>query len=197
MTEIMQRISEFALGNSIWVYLFIFVGKITEVSLGTLRIVLINRGVRTAGSLIAFVEIMLWLLVASSVLAGFSQDFLKGIVYAFAFACGNYLGSWLDELLAFGISQVQVVIPDTNEAKLVEEALRARDLGVTAIDVHGRDCDHYMLGMTIKRKRLAEVIRWLESNCKEAVITVTDIKAQRGGYFKRAGIRNGEFRIGK
>ena len=196
MTELIQRIAEFATGNSVWVYLFIFVGKLSEVSLGTLRIVLINRGVRTAGALIAFGEIMLWLIVASTVLSGFMNDFLKGVVYALAFACGNYLGSWLDELLAFGLSSVQVVIPDIHEAKLVEESLRARDFGVTSMEVHGRDCDHYMLTMTIKRKRLTEVIRWLEDNCENAVITVADIKSQRGGYFKKGG-RFGQLRIGK
>ena len=196
MTALIQNIAEFAAGNSIWVYLFIFVGKITEVSLGTLRIVLINRGVRTAGALIAFVEIMIWLIVASSVLAGFTTDFLKGIVYALAYASGNYLGSWLDELLAFGLSSVQVVIPDIEKAKLVEEALRAKDFGVTSMNVHGRDCDHYMLTMTIKRKRLSEIIGWLEDNCESAVITVADIKSQRGGYFKK-GSRTGQLRIGK
>ena len=196
MTAVMQRIAEFAAGNSIWVYLFIFFGKVTEVSLGTLRIVLINRGVRTAGALIAFVEIMIWLIVASSVLAGFTTDFLKGVVYALAYAGGNYLGSWLDELLAFGLSSVQVVIPDIDRAKLVEEALRAKDFGVTSMEVHGRDCDHYMLTMTIKRKRLAEIIGWFEDNCDGAVITVSDIKSQRGGYFKK-GSRAGQLRIGK
>ena len=196
MTALMQRIAEFAAGNSIWVYLFIFFGKVTEVSLGTLRIVLINRGVRTAGAMIAFVEIMIWLIVASSVLAGFTTDFLKGVVYALAYAGGNYLGSWLDELLAFGLSSVQVVIPDIDRAKLVEEALRAKDFGVTSMEVHGRDCDHYMLTMTIKRRRLSKIINWFEDNCDGAVITVSDIKSQRGGYFKK-GSRTGQLRIGK
>ena len=111
MNEFLQAIETFAKGSTIWVYLFIFFGKILEVSFGTLRIVLINRGERTIGSLIAVVEITLWLIVASSVLTGFKEDFLKGIVYAVAFACGNYIGSWLDELLAFGLSSMQVVLP--------------------------------------------------------------------------------------
>lgn len=196
MTALMQLLADFAAGNTIWVYLFIFFGKITEVSLGTLRIVLINRGVRTAGALIAFVEIMMWLIVANTVLTGFTTDFFKGVVYALAFAGGNYLGSWLDELLAFGLSSVQVVIPDIGKAKLVEEALRAKDFGVTSMEVHGRDCDHYMLTMTIKRKRLTEIINWFEDNCEGAVITVSDIKTQRGGYFKKSS-RAGQLRIGK
>ena len=195
MNQLLQNIASFAMGNSIWVYLFIFFGKILEVTFSTLRLVLINRGVRTVGALIAFVEIVLWLVVASSVLAGFSEDFLKGVVYALAYALGNYLGSWLDEVLAFGLSSVQIVISDVNQALWVQETLRSRGFGVTSIDVHGRDCDHCMLMTTIKRKRLMELIAWLETNCADAVVTVGDVKSQRGAYMRSGSI--GRLRCGK
>ncbi len=196
MNEFLQAIETFAKGSTIWVYLFIFFGKILEVSFGTLRIVLINRGERTVGSLIAIVEITLWLLIASSVLTGFKDDFLKGIVYALAFACGNYIGSWLDELFAFGLSSMQVVLPDLASAKEAEACLRAKGFGVTAVDVHGRDNDHSMLIMTMQRKRLPEALAILEDQCNGAVVTVTDIKTQRGGYLERS-VRGGQLRNGK
>jgi uncharacterized protein YebE (UPF0316 family) len=185
MNEFLQAIETFAKGTTIWVYLFIFFGKILEVSFGTLRVVLINRGERTIGALIAVVEIMLWLIIAGSVLTGFKEDFLKGIVYALAFACGNFIGSWLDELLAFGLSSVQVVLPDLESAKEAEALLRAKGFGMTTIDAHGRDNDRSMLIMTMHRKRLHEAITTLEEHCIGAVVTVSDIKTQRGGYMKR------------
>ena len=196
MNEFLQAIETFAKGSTIWVYFFIFFGKILEVSFGTLRIVLINRGERTIGALIAVVEITLWLVIASSVLTGFKDDFLKGIVYAVAFACGNYIGSWLDELLAFGLSSMQVVMPDLESAKEAEARLRAKGFGMTTIDVHGRDNDRSMLIMTMQRKRLPEAIAILEDQCNGAVVTVTDIKTQRGGYLARA-MRSGQLRNGK
>ena len=196
MNEFLQNVEQIAMGTSVWVYLFIFFGKILEVSCGTLRIVLINRGVRTVGSLIAFVEISLWLLVASSVLVGFREDFWKGVVYALAFALGNYIGSWLDELLAFGLSSVQIIISDPQESARIEEQLRAKAFGVTSMDVHGRDADHIMLIVTMKRKRVNEAVDWLQKNCVGAVITVSDIMAQRGGFLCRDG-RSGPMRIGQ
>ena len=195
MNEFLQAIETFAKGSTIWVYLFIFFGKILEVSFGTLRLVLINRGERTIGAIIAVIEITLWLVIASSVLTGFKDDFLKGIVYAVAFACGNYIGSWLDELLAFGLSSVQVVLPDLTSAKEAEERLRAKGFGMTTIDAHGRDNDRSMLIMTMQRKRLPEALAILEDQCNGAVVTVSDIKTQRGGYLERA-VR-GQLRNGK
>ena len=196
MNEMMARISEFAMGTSVWVYLFIFFGKITEVSFGTLRIVLINRGIRTVGTIIAFVEIMLWLIVASTVLVGFKEDFLKGVVYAVAFALGNYAGSWLDEWLAFGLCSMQVVISDEPHAKIVTEALRAKSFGVTTLDVHGRTEDHFMLMMTLKRKRCPEAVSTIESLYPEAVISTSDIKSQHGAYLEHR-TKSGPLRIGK
>lgn len=196
MTNFLQAIETFAMGTTIWVYLFIFCGKILEVSFGTLRIVLINRGERTIGSLIAIIEITLWLVVASSVLAGFHEDFVKGIVYAVAYACGNYIGSWLDELLAFGLSSVQVILPDVESAKNAQECLRAKGFGITSLDVHGWDDDRAMLLMTMQRKRLPEALSILKQSCAGAVITVTDIKSQRGGYLERA-VKGGQLRNSK
>ncbi len=196
MNQFLQAIEAFAKGSTVWVYLFIFFGKILEVSFGTLRIVLINRGERTVGSLIAIIEITLWLVIASSVLTGFKEDFLKGIVYALAFACGNYIGSWLDELLAFGLSSMQVVLPDPASAKEAEACLRSKGFGVTTLDVHGRDDDHSMLMMTMQRKRLPEALTILEDHCNGAVVTVSDIKVQHGGYLERA-VRGGQLRNGK
>lgn len=196
MNNLVNAIAEFTLGTSIWVYLFIFFGKIVEVTFGTLRIVLINRGIRVAGTVIAFIEIMLWLIIASSVLAGFQEDFLKGVIYALAFALGNYAGSWLDELLAFGLCSMQVIITDETQARVVVEALRSRGFGVTTMDVHGRLEDHFMLLMTMKRRRCGEASHLIEELCPHAVISTSDIKSQRGSYLEHRG-RTGSFRIGK
>ena len=78
----------FLSSGSFWVYIVIFFGKVLEVSLCTLRIVLINRGERVKGSLIAIIEITLWLIIASSVLDGWKNDIGKAISYALAYAGG-------------------------------------------------------------------------------------------------------------
>ena len=178
------------MGTSIWVYLFIFFGKILEVSFGTLRLVLINRGERTIGSIIAFIEITIWLVVASSVLAGFRSDYLKGLIYAFSFALGNFLGSMLDDHLAFGLCSLQIIISDPEKARSAVVQLRLLGFGVTSLDVHGRYEDHCMLLMTMQRKRCIEAVSWIESNCPGSVITISDVKVQRGSYLQKAGKGN-------
>ncbi len=173
--------------GSFWVYIVIFIGKVMEVSLCTLRIVLINRGERVKGSLIAIIEITLWLIIASSVLEGWKNDIGKAIAYALAYAGGNYVGSWLDDMLAFGLSSLQIVVPTLEETKKLATYLQSQGYGVTSIDVKGRDANnHYMLLLMIKRKLLKSVMDEIQQTCPDAMITVSDIKTVRGGYMRNA-----------
>lgn len=160
--------------------------------MGTLRIVLINRGERLKGSIIAFIEIIFWLVIASSVLEGWKQDVFKGLTYALAYAAGNYAGSWLDEWLAFGLSSLQIVVPTLEETKKLSLYLQSLGYGITSIDVKGRNADnHCMLLMMIKRKNLKAVMDEIQQYCPAAMITVSDVKAVRGGYMRSGGKRRG------
>lgn len=198
MNGFLQAVADFASGTGILVYAFIFFGKLLEVSIGTLRIVLINRGVKAVGAAMAMIEIILWLVVASTVLTGFREDWLKGLMYALAYALGNYLGTILDERLAFGLCSVQAVINDEKDAIRVCAALRRKGFGVTTLDVHGRDDDHYMLMMTMKRKRVDEAMSAIEELNPGAVISVSDVKSQRHGYLSAGALSHNVFRrIGK
>ncbi|MBQ4611576.1 MAG: DUF2179 domain-containing protein [Clostridia bacterium] len=182
----------FLSSGSFWVYVVILVGKVLEVSMGTLRIVLINRGERLKGSMIAFVEIIFWLVIASSVLDGWKQDAFKGLSYALAYAIGNYAGSWLDEWLAFGLSSLQIVVPTLEETKKLSLYLQSLGYGITSIDVKGRnDDERCMLIMMIKRKNLKNVMWEIQQYCPAAMITVSDVKAVRGGYMRSGGKRRG------
>ena len=190
MSGFFDALHTFLASKSIWVYVFIFLGRIGDVSMGTLRIVLINRGERIKGTLTAFIEVVLWLVVASSVLEGWTEDIFKALTYCLAYACGNYVGSRLDELLAFGMSSLQIVIPTLEEVKRVGGELQARGYGVTSIDVFGKDdAKHYMLLMVIKRKLLNDALSDIAQLCPAAMVTVSDVKTVRGGYMRSAGKR--------
>lgn len=190
MVEFFVALEELAATHSIWIYLIIFFGKLLEVATSTLRIVLINRGIRMLGCILAVVEIVLWLLVTSTVLTSYRTDPLKALVYAIAFGAGVYVGSWLDEKLAFGLSSVQIVVSDICDAHNLCATLRARGYGVTTMDVHGiDDQERYMMVTMIKRKLLHELLHLINQTASSAVITVSDVKVQKGGYLRNAPAR--------
>ncbi len=182
--------SDFLSSGTFWVYLVIFLGKIVEVSLGTLRIVLINRGERLVGSFIALIEITLWLVIAGNVLSDYQSDPWKMISYALAYALGNYMGSWLEERLAFGLCSMQTVVMERETSDKICEVLRQNGFGVTELTAIGRDdADRYMLISTLRRKLADEAIALVQSIAPNAVITVSDVKSQRSGYLRNATAR--------
>lgn len=197
MQNLLDAITAFTSGSTIGVYLFIFFGKILEVSLSTLRSVLINRGIRLAGSLVAIVEYLLWLFITASVLTGYKEDFLKAVALTLAYATGNYLGSWLDEKLAFGLCQATVLLPSCGESKQVAELLRENKFGLTVLDGKGMDdTDKEVLLLTMKRKRMGECASLINSVAPEAVITISQASSFSGGYLGNPASRllGGPFR---
>ncbi|MEG1547984.1 MAG: DUF5698 domain-containing protein [Clostridia bacterium] len=189
MNEFFLKLTEFASGSTIWVYLFIFFGKFAEVVAATVRIVLINRGERLMGGIIAFFEMLLWLIVTGCVLVGYQEDVFKILVFSFAFASGNYFGSRLEERLAFGLCSVQAIVMTQDESYLLAKALRKEGFGVSQLIIQGLDDQHYMLLTTIKRKLANEALSIIQKAVPSAVVTVSDVKTQKGGYLRSSATR--------
>lgn len=176
---------EFLSQSSVWIYLFIFFGKILEVAISTVRIVLINRGERVKGSIIAFFEITLWLVVTGTVIAGFQEDIIKCIVFAIAFAIGNFVGSWMEDKLAFGLCSIQVIVPESDQGHALVDKLRENNFAVTTIQGKGKDGERELLILHIKRKRILQAVDLIKCNLENAVIVVNDSKIIRGGFIKK------------
>ncbi len=171
--------------GSLGLYLFIFFGKIIEVAVSTVRLVLINRGERLKGSVIAFFEIILWLIVTGTVLSGFQDDLMRCVVFAVAFAIGNYAGSWLEDKLAFGVCSVQVIVPECEESHKLTAKLRENNFAVTVVAGCGKDGVRELLILHVKRKRIPQAVDIIKAQNKNAVIVVSDTKTIRGGFIKK------------
>ena len=176
---------EFLYKSNIGIYLFIFFGKILEVTISTIRIVLINRGERLKGMFLAFFEILLWLFVTGTVLAGFQQDIIRCFIFALAFASGNYLGSWLEDKLAFGLCSIQVIVPQSDKSQELAIKLREQNFALTTIEGKGKDGERELMFLHIKRKRIRQAVEIIKENLENAVIVVNDVKVLHGGFIKK------------
>ncbi|GAA0125088.1 MULTISPECIES: DUF5698 domain-containing protein [Clostridium] len=164
-----------------WMYLFIFVCKIIEVSFTTVRTVLITRGEKLYAATIGFFEVIIWLLVVGNVLNGIQEDPIKIIVYALGYACGNYVGSIIEDKLAIGMITMNVIVAQEDGEKLIN-TLRDAEVGVTSIEGEGRSSKKLVLLIHLKRKRKLEIMKLIEETEIKSVISVTDIKTVYGGY---------------
>lgn len=163
------------------IYFFIFISKIVEVSLTTVRTVLLTKGEKVYAAIIGFFEVIIWLLVVGNVLDGIQDDPIKIVVYALGYACGNYLGSIVEDKLAIGIITMNVIVKKEDGEEMLK-VLRRAEVGVTSIEGEGLDSKKLILILHLKRKRKKEIIKLIESVDMKSVISITDTKTVYGGF---------------
>ncbi|MCB2294082.1 DUF5698 domain-containing protein [Clostridium algoriphilum] len=162
-------------------YFLIFFAKIIEVSLTTIRIVLITRGEKFYGAIIGFFEVLIWLYVIGTVLIGINEQPFKMVTYALGFACGNYIGCILEDKLALGLMTINAIV-SVKDGEELAKILRKQNVGVTLIEAEGLKEEKKMLILHVKRKRKSEILRVIENSEINAVISLADTKTIYGGY---------------
>ncbi|MBU3129233.1 DUF5698 domain-containing protein [Clostridium tagluense] len=162
-------------------YILIFFAKIIEVSLTTVRVVLITRGEKFYGAIIGFFEVLIWLYVISTVLVGISKEPFKMVIYALGFSCGNYIGCILEDKLALGLMTINAIVSE-KDGHTLAKILRAENVGVTIIDAEGLKEDKKMLILHVKRKRKSQILKIIHNSHIKAVISLMDTKTIYGGY---------------
>ena len=181
---------DFFSAQSVWIYVMILIGKVIEVSIGTVRLMLISRGEKTKGSIIMLVEVSLWLIITGTVLVGFQEDIWRSAVFVLACAIGSYVGSLIEGKLAFGLCSIQVIVAQDNmahenAAMNLAESLRADNFAVTVMEGRGKKGKRDILVLHLKRKRIPSAISIIKKNLVDAVITVNDVKLIDGGYITK------------
>jgi len=177
------------------VAVLILLARIVDVSLGTIRILLLMHGCRLHAALVGFFECLIFIFVLGTMVQALDNP-INLIFYSLGFALGNYFGSFFEEKIAFGHVTLHV-ISKNNYNQLVQE-LRSNGFGVTTYCGYGIDeSERKMLQVLIKRKELPRLTRLIENIDKESFISVLDTKSIKGGYFTPSSLPGGFFAFKK
>lgn len=161
------------------IYLLIILVKTFEVSLSTLRIKLITKGQRVFGALVGFFEIIIWILVISTVLNDIQSDPWKILAYAIGYSLGAFMGVTVEEWIGLGSTKIEVILPKNQTEEIVRK-IRGMGFGVTVVEGEGKDEKRSILLIILPRKSVDKVRKILENT--QAFVTITDIKPVYGGY---------------
>lgn len=167
--------------GKVLVILIIVIAKIVEVSLQTLRQILVVKGYRKISVLFALVEIFLWIAIASRVLTTLEDNLWNGVAYGVGFAAGVYIGSILEEKLAFGLLLVQTITSDTKAIEIAD-ALREKGFGVTTIDAKGIVEKRKILMIYANRRGSGEIIKLILDIDPTAMTVTNDVAKLSGGF---------------
>ena len=146
----------------------IFLLRLADQSLGTMRALLVAKNKPIYAALIGLVESAIWIVAISQVVKDIDDPVLIGS-YAAGFAAGTILGSYIERLVGVGNIVVRVFCP-ANSAS-VAGTLREKGYGVTIIDGQGKDGPVKIYLCVIPRRKLSSVLDMIREINPDSFIT--------------------------
>jgi uncharacterized protein YebE (UPF0316 family) len=173
---------EFLTSPSAWLAaLLIFGLRITDMSLDTLRVLFVVRGRKPIAWVLGFFQSAVYVIAITKVLSDLANP-LTVLGYAAGFATGNVVGMLVEERLAIGHIQLQIV--SRRRGVALAKALRVGGFGVTEIAARGRDGTVRLLSANVLRKDLNHAKRIVHETDAEAFITSEDVRPVRRGVWR-------------
>ena len=174
-----------------WVLLplLIFLARIFDVTLGTLRVIFITRGMKYLSALVGFIEILIWLLAIGQIFKNLNNVACY-FAYAGGFASGSFLGIYFAENLS--INKVIIRIITVKDAHDLVAYLRKEKYGVTTLDAHGVEGPVTIVFSIINRDDLENVVAIVKKFNPQAFYSVQDVKFASEGIFpEHRSVMNG------
>lgn len=154
--------------------LIIFFARVTDVTIGTLRIVFITRGSRMIATILGFCEVFVWLLIVSQVITNMDNIF-NFFAYAGGYAFGNYVGIYVENKLAIGNQLIRIITQKPADELI--SYFNEKNYRYTSVPAMGNTGEVNVLFTVLKRKDLTKVIDQVKRFNPKAVYTIEDVRA--------------------
>jgi uncharacterized protein YebE (UPF0316 family) len=161
--------------------LFIFVMRVTDMSLDTLRMLFTVRGRKLLAGVIGVVQATVFIVAVSQVLRG-PLTAWNVLGYALGFGSGVVLGIAIEERLAIGFSMLRVFSPQCG--KEIAQALRGAGYAVTEIMAEGRTGMYPVVNCAVARRDMAAVRELIDKIDPQSFVTADPVQNMRHGYFR-------------
>lgn len=152
----------------------IFFLRIGDVSLDTIRLICVVRGMRLLATCLAFVQVLIWIVGISAVMKKL-DDPVNMIAYAAGFAAGTWVGIWLESRLALGQQIVRLISYDRG-GELADQ-LRREGFVVTELEGHGRDAPAKICFIAAQRRQVPELLKHAAEIDPDVFLTVEDVRS--------------------
>jgi uncharacterized protein YebE (UPF0316 family) len=172
-----------------WIVLpvLIFVSRLSDVTLATLRNIFIHKGFRGIVPIIGFCEVLIWLVAMKQVMSR-ADNIACYFAWAGGFATGTYVGMRIEERLALGMQVIRIITNQDSESLI--QGLKKANHGITVVDAQGANGPVKMIFSIVQRKNLKDVVNLIEELHPNAFYSIEDVRNAHLGVF-----RNGERKL--
>jgi len=164
--------------------LVIFLLRLVDVPLSTVRVVMMVRGQRRVAAVLAFFEALVWIVAVSQVFARLDSP-LNMLAFAAGFASGTALGMTIEAWFAPGQVLVRIIVREGAEELI--SRLREKGFGVTVVRGEGMSGVVPILFVVTPRRRVEEVLAAVRELAPKAFVTVEGVQRAIGGHLPSVG----------
>lgn len=164
--------------------LLIFVARLGDVTMATLRHIFVSKGFKKIVPILGFFEVLIWLVAMRQVFSHL-DNVACFIAWAAGFSAGTYLGMYIDERLAIGTQIIRIITAE--DIMPLTDALKKRNQGITIVDGHGAVGPVKLIFTIVKRTNKAQVIELIHVHTPNAFYSIEDVKGSEHGVFADNG----------
>lgn len=164
--------------------LLIFISRLGDVTMATLRHIFISKGLKKIVPILGFFEVMIWLVAMRQVFSHL-DNIACFIAWAAGFSAGTYLGMYIEERLAIGTQIIRIITAE--DIIPLTDVLKKRNQGITIVDGHGAVGPVKLIFTIVKRTNKKEVIELIHLYAPKAFYSIEDVKGSERGVFTDKG----------
>jgi uncharacterized protein YebE (UPF0316 family) len=191
MNELFAQFPDTDLFNFVILPILIFCARITDVTFGTFRIVMVAKGQKYIAPILGFFEVGIWIIVISKIMQSM-DNWICIIAYAGGFATGNYIGLIIEDKIAMGIVKIQIIT--SQAATSLMQNLVESGFGITHHEAHGANGKVSIIYSIINRKQIPIIVEMISKHNPNAFYSIEDVKFVNKGIIP---ITTSRWRVGK
>jgi uncharacterized protein YebE (UPF0316 family) len=178
----MQELAATTFNWYAWIILpvMVFLARICDVTLGTIRIIFVARGKRNLAPLLGFFEVLIWIVIIGQLVQNL-HSIPAYLGYAGGFAAGNYVGLWLEDRLALGTYILRIMTPE--DGTQLAHKIHLAGFGVTTVAGKGAIGPVTLLYAVVKRRSVNQVLEIVHQNLPNAFVTMEEVRSTEKGIF--------------
>ena len=154
-------------------YFIIFISKIIENTLSTLRLIVVAKGKKIFGAILQFIIAFVWVITTGIVVVNIKDDPLKVVFFALGSLIGSYLGSFIEEKIALGEDMLTVITNDNSSDKIIEK-LSSYNYPVYKLKSENKNT--FILLVMSQKKNRSKIINIIKKIDRNSLISASSIK---------------------
>ncbi|MEO8398488.1 MAG: DUF5698 domain-containing protein [Ignavibacteriaceae bacterium] len=151
--------------------------RICDVSIGTVRTILVVQGRKYLAGMAGFCEVLIWVFVIRFIMQ--HLDHIPNLFgYAAGFGLGNIIGITIEQKIGLGFVQLNII--SRHYTDKIADTLRKSRYGLTILPGEGGSGGVSIIVLISPRKHQKKIIKTIESIDTNAFITVNHALSYRG-----------------